>query len=205
MTLPARLAAALIASVVWIGLLVQFAALFLANRSVLLSLQTMLVYFTITTNCLVAIVMTCVTLNLSFPRKSFLLAGTALCILLVGVVYHLLLRGLRELSGGSALADTLLHSVAPVLVPLYWYMFLPRGLLRWIDPCLWAIYPLAYLVYALSWGGVTGRYPYPFLNVSQFGVGRVTWNVVVIAIGFLGAGYGLVSFDRSWRPSKSVA
>ena len=94
------------------------------------------------------------------------------------------------------LADILLHRVTPLLVPLYWYFFLPRGLLRWIDPCLWSIYPLAYLVYALLSGHATGQYPYPFLNVGQLGATRVAWNAGIIAVAYLCAGFGLVYMDR---------
>ena len=200
MTRPARIGAAVIAMVAWGGLAVQFAALFSVNGSILLSLQTMFVYFTITTNLLVAIVLTCVALNVLASRQSFLVAGSALSILLVGVVYHLLLRGLRELSGGSLLADVLLHRVTPLLVPLYWYFFLPRGLLRWVDPCLWAIYPLVYLAYALVWGHTTGNYPYPFLDAGQLGGVRVTEMVLAIAAAFLCAGFGLVYMDRRRMP-----
>ena len=95
MTRPARIAATLIATVAWSALMVQFAALFAANRSVLISLQTMFVYFTITTNLLVALVMSCVALNILAARQSFLVSGSALSVVLVGVVHYLLLRGLR--------------------------------------------------------------------------------------------------------------
>lgn len=203
MTNLARGTAAVIAAIAWIALAVQFAALFAVNGSAVLSLETMFVYFTITTNLLVAVVMTCVALGAVSSNKSSILAGTSMCILLVGLVYHFLLRGLRELSGGSAIADTLLHQITPVCVPLFWLLFLPRGRLRWSDPCKWAIYPLAYLVYALVRGGAIGRYPYPFLDVGQLGGKRVAATAAVLALAFLCSGFALVYMDRAlMRPNK---
>ncbi|WP_394889227.1 hypothetical protein ACG873_28785 [Mesorhizobium sp. AaZ16] len=57
------------------------------------ALWALIGYFTITTNLLVAIVFTGVTLRSTAFESSWLLGGTLLSILLVGVVYALLLRG----------------------------------------------------------------------------------------------------------------
>ncbi|MDQ2840407.1 MAG: Pr6Pr family membrane protein [Acidobacteriota bacterium] len=177
-------------------LAVQFFVLYSVKGSVMASLGIMIVYFTITTNVLVAVLFMGFAAGfLPFGRSSAV-AGTALSILLVGVVYHLLLRGLLELSGGSAVSNVLLHQVTPVVVPVFWLLFLPKGRLRWIDPVIWAIYPLAYLAYAVVWGCAHGRYPYPFLDVGELGWERVGLNSLVIAAGFLIAAWGLVMADR---------
>jgi hypothetical protein len=202
MTRRARVVAALIALIAWSGLAVQFFVLYSVHGSVVASLGTMIVYFTITTNLLVAVLFTGFAAGfLPFGRSSAV-AGTALSILLVGVVYYLLLRGLLELSGGSAVANVLLHQVTPVLVPVFWLLILPKGALRWIDPVIWAIYPLAYLMYALIWGNAHGRYPYPFLDVGQLGWERVGINALVIAAGFLAMAWGLVLVDRRLGRSR---
>ena len=104
-----------------------------------------------------------------------------LAILLVGIVYGLLLNGLLELSGGALLADTLLHKVTPVLAPLWWIAFAPRGQLSWRDPWGWALFPALYLPYALARGVAEGRYAYPFINVAKFGIGQVLVNAAVSA------------------------
>jgi hypothetical protein len=196
MTGTARIFALLIAVIAWVGLAVQFAALYSESGSAVTALGTMIVYFTITTNLVVAVFFTGITAGLRRFDESWLVAGAALSILLVGIVYHLLLRGLRELSGGSAVANVLLHQVTPVLVPVFWLLFVAKGRLKRVDPWIWAIYPLAYVVYALVWGGVHGGYPYPFLNVERLGWGRVGVNAAVIAAGFLVVAWGLVALDR---------
>ncbi len=198
-----RVFAAMVAALAWGGLVVQFFALFAESGSVMGSLATMLVYFTITTNLIVAVLFTGIALGLRGFDRPTAIAGAMLAIVLVGAVYHLLLRGLTELSGGSLVASVLLHQVTPVVVPVFWVMFARKGGLQLVDPLFWAIYPLGYLVYALVWGGIHGRYPYPFLNVDQIGWGRVGLNAAAIAAGFMVAGWGVVALDR-WigRPAE---
>jgi hypothetical protein len=115
---------------------------------------------------------------------------------IVGIIYSLLLRGLLELSGGARLADLILHDVVPVLVPLFWLVFAPKGSLHSRHLLLWIIYPLAYLAYALARGAAENRYAYPFIDVAQIGWLQTVANSVMIVLGFLAAGLALVWVDR---------
>ena len=142
MTPTARTAAALLALIACIGLLIQFSATYDLKGSLPATLWALLWYFTITTNLLVAIVFTTLAAKPSTIHPS-LIACTTLNILLVGVIYALLLHGLNELSGGSAIANILLHMVTPILVPIFWLLFAPKGHLTRRDPLLWTIYPSA--------------------------------------------------------------
>ncbi|MBU0658199.1 MAG: Pr6Pr family membrane protein [Alphaproteobacteria bacterium] len=190
----ARMAAAIVALVALAGLVVQFAATLDQTGSVAGTLWTLLRYFTVLTNLLVALAFGWVAIGgRPHPRR---LAGVMLAILLVGIVYGLLLRGLLTLSGGALLADTLLHKVTPVLVPLWWIAFAVRGQLRWRDPWGWALFPALYLPYALLRGMAEGRYAYPFIDVAKIGIGTVLVNAVLIAMGFVAAGHALVWVDR---------
>lgn len=198
----ARAGAALIALVAWTGLAVQFAVVFRNTGSVAASLWTLLAYFTIMTNLLVAVLFTGIAARRSACDWSWILAGSVLFIVLVGVVYALLLARLYHLSGGAAFSNVLMHQLTPVLVPLFWLPFAPKGRLRVRDPLLWGIYPVAYLVYALARGAISGLYPYPFLNVARLGWPRTGLNAGLIALGFLLAGWALVLLDRKlarWR------
>lgn len=190
----AKVAAGLIALVAWVGLAVQYYATRAMGYSVAEALWILVRFFTILTNILLAVVMTLV----AFGRRvsPFLLGGTAMAILLVGIVYMTLLRGLLELSGGALLADMLLHKVTPVLAALWWLAFAPKGGLANRDPFGWALYPLAYFPYALARGAIEGTYAYPFINVLKLGLPAVLLNAVVIAGAFLFAGLALVALDR---------
>jgi hypothetical protein len=194
-TPTARTAAALLAVITWAGLAVQFHATFALEGSLGSTLTVLLWYFTITTNLLVAVVFTGIALGRDRFARPSLVGATTLYILLVGVIYGLLLHGLQELSGGSAIANILLHMVTPILVPIFWLTFTPKGNLSRRDPLLWAIYPLAYLFYALIRGEFTDRYPYPFLNVSELGWGRTILHSFLIAAAFLVQSWLFVWFD----------
>jgi hypothetical protein len=207
-----RAAAALLALIAWAGLIVQFHATWNLAGSLSGTVWILLWYFTITTNLLVAIVFTGIAAGCTAFTNASLLGSTTLYILLVGIIYGLLLHGLVELSGGSLIANVLLHQVTPILVPIYWLIFVRKGQLNSRDPLRWAIYPLAYLAYALLRGELTGRYPYPFMNVNLLGWGRTVTNAFLIAIAFLGASWLFVWCDfllnrrssRSFDPTLST-
>ena len=196
----ARLAAALVALVAWVALAVQLDASFGFAESLGEALWAMLRYFTVLTNLLVAVVMSFIALGVRVPP--FVTGGTTLSIVLVGVVFFLLLRGLLELSGGAALADLLMHKVTPVLVPLWWLAFADKGGLRRRDCLLWALYPLAYFGYALVRGKAEGRYAYPFIDVASLGEPAVALNGLMIALGFVVTGLALVALDA--RMARTV-
>src|SRR5690349_11207704 len=120
-----NLAAAVVALICWAGLAIQFSATYAIQHDVGATLWILLRFFTILTNLAVAVTMTAVAIG----RKvsPFFLGGLTLAILLVGIVYMTLLRGLIELSGGALLADTLLHKVSPIAMTLWW-LFFARGL-----------------------------------------------------------------------------
>lgn len=190
----ARIAAALIAAIAWTALIVQFQATRVQGFPVGESLWIMLRYFTILTNGVVAAIFSMKAIG--FKVGPSLLAGTTLAIMLVGGIYMLLLRGLLELSSGALLADTLLHKVIPILVPLWWLLFAPKGQLQWKDPLSWLAFPLLYLLYALLRGSAELHYPYPFIDLAELGALQVAINSAMIALVFVLAGYALVALDR---------
>jgi hypothetical protein len=195
-----RAGAGIVALVAITGLAVQFNATLAQTGSVGETLWTLARFFTVLANMLVAGTLAAVALGRQVSPR--LVGGMLLAILLVGIIYGLLLRGLLSLSGGALLADTLLHKVTPLLTPLWWIAFARKGRLGWRDPWVWAIFPALYLPYALLRGMMEGTYAYPFINVAKLGIGQVALNAVLIAAGFVAAGYALVWIDRrfSARP-----
>jgi hypothetical protein len=191
----ARMTAALIAMIALLGLAVQFHAVLARQGSVALTAWSVLRYFTIIANLLVAMIFTGVALGWKGPTRPFVLGGATLAILLVGVVYGLLLNGLDELSGGDRLADLVLHKVAPVLVPIWWLTFAPKGGLAWRDPWLWAVLPLIYFGYGLARGALEGVYPYPFIDLAALGWTRTLAHALAIAAGFVASGFAIVWLD----------
>jgi hypothetical protein len=191
-----RAFAAAIALIGWIALTVQFRATLALTGSIAEALWVLLRYFTVLTNLLVAVVMTGLALGRPRFASPALLGFVTVAILLVGLVYVTLLRGMLELSGGALLADVLLHQLVPLLVPLFWLRFAGKGELRWRDPFLWSLYPLFYFIYALWRGSIEGRYAYPFMDVGALGAIGVAVNAAAIAVAFILAGLAFVGLDR---------
>jgi hypothetical protein len=114
----------------------------------------------------------------------------------VGVVFAVLLEGTRPLGGSVVVSDFLLHKFTPVVVPIYWLLFVRKGVLTWRDPLLWVLYPLAYLGYALARGLSEGRFAYPFIDVGAIGWMQAAINAATIGAAFVIAGQVVVFADR---------
>lgn len=192
----ARLLALVIALSAWIGIAIHVHAQWSQSGSLLDAIWILAGYFTVLTNLIVALVFTAIALRGPGAVGPRLLGGVTICIALVGVIYALLLHGLVELTAGAAVANVLLHMVTPVLGPIYWLFFVRRHALRWRDPLLWALYPAAYLGYALVRGTAEGRFAYPFIDYVQNGVPQVAVTVVIITLTFLVAGWLMVLLDN---------
>jgi hypothetical protein len=192
----ARVAALAIAAIAIAGLGTHFAALLASAYSPLMASWILLRYFTIITNLLVAGLFLAIAVSSRVRIAPKLMGGTVLSIVLVGAVYALLLSGQQELSGGSFVADILLHRVTPVAVPLFWLWRAPKGCFTWRDPFIWALYPLGYFIYALARGHLDGHYAYPFMDAALLGGPRTALNAAAIGAGFCVAGGIFLWVDR---------
>ena len=143
-------------------------------------------YFTILTNALVAGVL----LSEGFGHRAgpgWHMTGV-INITMVCLIYQTLLAPPDPLQGLNWWTDFGFHLGVPVATLLWWMSFGPRD-----EPLrrmpLWLIWPVAYCLYALIRGGMTGSYPYFFLDVARFGALRIGLNIVglVIVFGLAGA------------------
>ena len=165
-------------------------------------------YFTILCNLLVAISLTAIIILPQFKIGNYfslvtVQTGIALNIFIVGLVYNTVLRGIWEPKGWQLVADNLLHVVVPFFYVLYWIVCTPKGILKWKDGLAWAYFPLAYLVYSLIRGHFVGWYPYPFLNVAEFGYTQVFINAGFVVIAFFLFGSLFIWADRLLKRGKS--
>jgi hypothetical protein len=58
------------------------------------------------------------------------------------------------------------------------------------------VYPLLWLAFTLIRGEGVGFYPYPFVDVSEHGYGRVLLNCLFVALLFLALAAGANLLDR---------
>ncbi|AXK40377.1 Pr6Pr family membrane protein [Crenobacter cavernae] len=197
----------------WFALGLQFyltnALVLSQGRGFLASLFVFFGYFTILTNLLAAVAFTVAVLRPAAWFRLFLrpsvLGGIAVSIALVGIVYSLLLRQTWQPTGAQLVADGLLHDVMPLVFIVYWWLWVPKTALCWRDALRWALYPMAYLVYALLRGALSGTYPYPFIDVARLGYGVAFKNSVVILMAFLGIATLFIVLGRRKDPAPSNA
>jgi len=195
----------LLAILGWSGLAIQLELVLFARwqsgASVVGGLVSDFSYFTILTKTLAASVLTCAADTPPSKARAFFLqpwvsSGIAVSIIVVGAAYSLLLRQLWQPEGLQWLANEILHDVMPVLFTLYWWFYVPKGLLRVSHIGLWMLYPLLYFAYILLRGHLLGVYPYPFVDVEKLGYWQTFINAGGILAGFVAVALGVVAVDR---------
>lgn len=193
-----------VALLAWAGVVLQLVLtagkVTAGGQSLAWALVIYLGYFTVLTNILAAVA---VSGALLLPGTSLgrscqrpgVVTAIAAAISVVGLSYFLLLRQTWDPQGWQLLADVLLHYVMPALFVAYWWLTVSKAELSWRQVPAWTIYPLAYLVYMLVRGEITGLYPYPFADVPDLGYPAALANsakifafFVVMALLFVGLG-----------------
>ncbi|GAA4618636.1 Pr6Pr family membrane protein [Saccharopolyspora hordei] len=167
-----------------------------------------LVYFTVQSNVLVAVVFawTCwATLRGRGQPPAWLKGATTVAIAITGLVYNLVLADAPfqmtpGTSGTADLSNQLVHVVTPIAVVADWLLFDEHRRFRWAWAITWLAHPIGYLVFALVRGALLDgphRYPYPFLDLDALGHDGLALNVLVYGGAFWLLGLALVAVDRA--------
>jgi hypothetical protein len=196
----------------WFGLAVQLYLILIArwedHASVMGGLVKFFSFFTVLTNVLVVVALTCAVTDRHsaghrFFRSPIVCAGITVSILLVGIAYNLLLRHLWHPEGWQRLADELLHDIMPLGFLVYWWLYVPKGMLRLKHILLWIAYPVVYFAYVLLRGDLIGDYVYPFIDVGTLGFTAAFINALGVLAGFVGMGLLLWGVDRLRSPHRA--
>jgi len=197
----------------WFGLLLQL-YLILTNDTSGVSFWgrffNFFSFFTILTNILVAVSLTCTLMKSRgrsgvFFTKPEVQTASAVYILIVGIIYVTVLQRLWKPQGLQWLADIILHYAIPALYTIYWLTIVPKGHSKWKHCFRWLIYPALYFAYSIVRGAVTGWYPYPFLNVKQNGFNNTLLNAVAILGFFIIVGFIFIGIDKYFARTKVAA
>jgi hypothetical protein len=161
-------------------------------------LFNMLFYFTIQSNIIIAV--TTLLLAIRVRRWSpvfryFWLAGIV-GILITAIVYHAVLAKNAHFTAVGAVADQLLHTVVPALALTGWLVFGPRNRFTWALVGLSLVHPAVWLTITLLRGALIDWYPYPFIDVSQIGYGRMAVNSAMLAMMFVAFAVAATVVDR---------
>lgn len=184
---------AVVAVVVGVGFVLQFYLLFTGGADansgesgdeipLAVRFARLFSFFTVDSNVLVLAVAIAVALGRaanSVASRAIRLSAL-LSITVTGSVFSLVLAPDIELRGEAVVATNLFHIVSPVLFVLGWLLWGPRR--QWdVRVALAAfIWPIAWLVFTLIRGAITGWYPYPFLDVGQNGIVAVLIAAAVV-------------------------
>ena len=194
----------LVAAVALLGVVLQFVATAVDSQpysvfdSTGARVANVLCFFTILSNLLVGGVHARFAVaGGPYSRLQRVLALAAVVsIAVTGIVYNLVLAATSNPQGLHQVANVLCHMVTPLIAVVGWLVFGPRGLIDRQIVLLSAIYPAAWLAFTLVRGAFIDWYPYPFVDVVALGYGRVAINCVVVAVLFLGLGFGALGLDR---------
>ena len=162
-------------------------------------------YFTIETNILVVIMLLMSAVAIAAGKNGKLdlfRSATTVYILVVGIGFSALLSGLEGVKLTAVPWDNVvLHYIIPVAVFADFMTDRPRRKLPFKKALLWLLFPIVYAIYALVRGGLTGWYPYPFLNPDVSGARSVVTTIVgLFALGFaLVWGVGKLSGSQKAR------
>ncbi len=158
-------------------------------------------FFTILTNLLAAVAMLAPVLApqsglgrfLDRPSVRTAIAGY---IVIVGTVYYVLLSAIDKATGLHLDLEYVLHYVIPPLFVLDWLLFVSKDEIGWRNGVDSLAYPFAYLGWTLGHGYVTGWYPYPFIDVTKLGYGRMLLNSAGLILAFLALELLFVALGR---------
>ena len=192
------------AVVVWFAVIVQF-ILMLQNRTASIgeTIVRFFSFFTILTNTIVALFLTGQVLNVGATYRPGALSAVTVYIFIVGIVYQVLLRHIWQPTGLQLIVDELLHTINPLLVILYWYLYEEKSLVKYAQIKGWLVYPLVYLIYIMIRGSLSDFYPYPFINVTEIGIGTTLINSGLLTLFFVIISFLLILIGKNTE-KKSI-
>ncbi len=139
------------------------------------------------------------------PALAAVLAYVSTYMIVTGIVYNLLLRGLALQPETVASSNEVMHVWGPLFLLLDVLVGPNRRRLSWAAAFGSAVFPIVWIVYTLLRAPLitnptTGEpfwYPYPFLNPTTGGWGSVIFYIVVIAVAVVALGFAVVAVGRA--------
>lgn len=201
----AKIYVALGAVIIWFSILLQFyVSLQQADFHFVETVKIFLSFFTVTTNILLGICFLSLWLFRNqkvgkFFAKSSIITALTVYILVVGLIYNLLLRGLVLPTGWARVADELLHVVSPIIFLTFWIFFVEKINLKYSSAFNWLSYPMAYIIFVVIRGHFIHQYPYPFINVVNLGYPKAILNAFFCVVLFW-----LLSILLIWMGKKTA-
>lgn len=150
-------------------------------------------YFTVESNLIAVAVFILAAVAIA-RRKSFgswfryLRGGAVLYMIVTGVVYALLLHNNPAANPTLSLdwGNFVMHYLCPIFIVGWWLLWPSAKPVSAKEALWWLAFPIAWIIYTLIRGAITGWYPYPFLNPNMVGGwGIVSLYIIGISLGFI--------------------
>ena len=164
----------------------------------------MMLYYTILSNMLVMFFMGDMVWRMIRGRSTQtqgylrMKGAVTMSIMITCVIYHFMLAPLATPEKFYRLENFLCHYIVPLMFFFDTLVIDKAKQYRKLDPFLWSLIPLAYMLFALL-NGLVLKWPIPgakdspfayfFINVNKFGWNKVLVNVLVISAGYIAVGY----------------
>jgi len=160
-------------------------------------------YFTVETNIivLVALLFSAVSIAARKSEKTDLFRSAAtVYILVVGIGFSALLSHMEDAVLTAVPWDNVvLHYLIPVAMLADFLTDRPRRTLPFKQAILWLLFPISYVIYVFIRGGLTGWYPYPFLNPDVAGAGSVVTTILSLLVLGIVLIWGVVKLSASQK------
>jgi hypothetical protein len=195
-----RIAHGLLALLALIGLVLEYkTSLSRGPGQPLIQTLRYLSFFTIISNAAVALASLGRALGDGPLNRWAVTPGTrgaiSVYIIVVAAIFQLLLSHLYRFTGSAWWGNLLAHQLVPALWITLWVGSGPHGRLDRAAPFRWLILPLAYSGWTLVVGGLTGWFPYPFVDYVKYGAGQTAISMTAIALFFLALGFAIRWID----------
>lgn len=192
----------------WFAVMAQF-YLIIVNRteSVTETVFRFFSFFTVLSNIAVSLCFTGFFMKgkwKTFFTSASTLTAVTVYILVVGIVYNLVLRSIWHPVGFQKWIDELLHSVIPLVMLLFWLVYVNKSSLQWKDAFSWMLFPFVYIGFIGLRGAISGFYPYPFVNVPELGYPKVLLNGSILLLVFMSLSLVLIGIAKWMVRNKSL-
>ncbi len=146
----------------------------------------LLCYFTVQTNVIVFVYFLILLFDQKEDHNKFhaMFGGVLVYIFITMSVFIIFLQPIYHPTGFRAIGSIFAHYITPTLV--IWYFFDQKDyyIFRMEHLKLWAIYPIAYLLFVMLLGLITNDYLYPFFQVDIIGFGGMLLVILGLGIYF---------------------
>ncbi|MGO1286699.1 MAG: Pr6Pr family membrane protein [Brachybacterium sp.] len=130
--------------------------------------------------------------------------AVAFYLAMTGIIYALLVAPLDELLRWDiGWTGIVLHRLAPVVAVLDWLLSIRRRAPSAQRLLWWQLYPVAFLAGTWVRGGVTGWYPYEFLDPTATSWPQVLITTAVVLVAFLAIAAAVHLLEGRLRSQKA--